>query len=96
MVCWFFFVVSFFSFFFLPSATYIRKSKGFLGNKRKLAITILSVVVPLFLVPLLAYMWLIKKRKTKGNKIASVVLSTHICVPQSPEKNVSFIRSHLD
>ncbi|GMY37022.1 G-type lectin S-receptor-like serine/threonine-protein kinase RKS1 [Fagus crenata] len=48
-------------------ATYIRKSKGFLGNKRKLAITILSVVVPFFLVPLLAYMWLIKKRKTKDS-----------------------------
>uniref|UniRef100_A0A2N9ER35 non-specific serine/threonine protein kinase n=1 Tax=Fagus sylvatica TaxID=28930 RepID=A0A2N9ER35_FAGSY len=48
-------------------AAYIRKSKGFLGNKRKLAITILSVAVPLFLVSLLAYMWLMKKRKTKGS-----------------------------
>nr|POE65826.1 g-type lectin s-receptor-like serine/threonine-protein kinase rks1 [Quercus suber] len=46
-------------------AKYTRKSKGFLGKKRKLAITILSVVVPLFLVSLLANMWLMKKRKTK-------------------------------
>jgi uncharacterized membrane protein len=53
-----------------PSATYTRKSKGFLGKKRQLAITILSVAVPLFLVSLIAYMWLRKKRKTKGNKIA--------------------------
>ena len=43
---------------FLSSATYTRKSKSFLGNKRKLTITILSVAVPLFLVSMLAYMWL--------------------------------------
>ncbi|GMY37024.1 G-type lectin S-receptor-like serine/threonine-protein kinase RKS1 [Fagus crenata] len=46
-------------------ATYTRKSKGFLGKKRQLAIIILSVAVPLFLVSLIAYMWLKKKRKTK-------------------------------
>ncbi|KAM3749529.1 hypothetical protein ACB098_05G192400 [Castanea mollissima] len=49
-------------------AKYTGKSKGFLGKKRNLAITILSVAVPLFLVSLLAYMWLMKKRKTKGTK----------------------------
>uniref|UniRef100_A0A2N9G6Y0 Receptor-like serine/threonine-protein kinase n=1 Tax=Fagus sylvatica TaxID=28930 RepID=A0A2N9G6Y0_FAGSY len=48
-------------------AVYIRKSKGFLGNKRKLAITILTVAVPLFWVSLLAYIWLMKKRKSKGS-----------------------------
>ncbi|GMY37023.1 G-type lectin S-receptor-like serine/threonine-protein kinase RKS1 [Fagus crenata] len=48
-------------------AAYTKKYKGFLGNKRKLAITIVSVAVPLFLVFLVAYIWLMKKRKTKGN-----------------------------
>ncbi|KAF3951217.1 hypothetical protein CMV_023109 [Castanea mollissima] len=47
-------------------AKYTRKSKGFLGKKRKLAVTILSVAVPLFLASLLAYIWLMKKRKTKA------------------------------
>ncbi|XP_050289092.1 G-type lectin S-receptor-like serine/threonine-protein kinase RKS1 [Quercus robur] len=45
-------------------ATYARKSKGFLGPKRRMAVIILSVSVPLFLVSLIAYMW-IMKRKTK-------------------------------
>ena len=45
-------------------------SKGFLANKRKLVITILSVAVPLFLASLVAFTWLMKKRKKKGNKIA--------------------------
>ena len=62
--------------FLFPAAKYTRKSKGFLGKKRKLAITILSVAVPLFLVSLLAYMWLMKKRKTKGNKITCFVVFT--------------------
>ncbi|GMY37029.1 g-type lectin s-receptor-like serine/threonine-protein kinase rks1 [Fagus crenata] len=57
-------------------AAYTRKSKGFLGNKRKLAITILlSVAVPLFLVSMLAYMWLMKKRKIKDGGIALVLIT---------------------
>ena len=60
--------------FLFPAAKYTRKSKGFLRKKRKLAITILSVVVTLFLVSLLAYMWLMKKRKTKGDKTTCIVL----------------------
>ncbi|KAF3959053.1 hypothetical protein CMV_016099 [Castanea mollissima] len=46
-------------------AKYTRKSKGFRGNKRLLAITILCVAVPFFLVSLLVYTLLMKKRKTK-------------------------------
>ncbi|KAL0012567.1 hypothetical protein SO802_007675 [Lithocarpus litseifolius] len=47
-------------------ATYTRKSNGFLGHKRQLAITIISVMVTLFLVCLIAYICLTKKkRKTK-------------------------------
>nr|POE84510.1 g-type lectin s-receptor-like serine/threonine-protein kinase rks1 [Quercus suber] len=48
-------------------AKYTRMSKGFRGNKRLLAITILCVAVPFFLVSLLVYMLLMKKRKTKGS-----------------------------
>jgi small-conductance mechanosensitive channel len=101
LVCFYLIVVVLLLLFFVfvspfPSATYTRKSKGFLGKKRQLAIIILSVAVPLFLVSLIAYMWLKKKRKTKGNKIACVVLFTHICVLLSQEKNVLFIRNHLD
>uniref|UniRef100_A0A7N2LUY9 Uncharacterized protein n=1 Tax=Quercus lobata TaxID=97700 RepID=A0A7N2LUY9_QUELO len=47
-------------------ATYTKMSKGFLANKRKLVITILSVAVPLFLASLVAFTWLMKKRKKKG------------------------------
>ncbi|XP_075656661.1 G-type lectin S-receptor-like serine/threonine-protein kinase RKS1 [Castanea sativa] len=46
-------------------ATYTRKSNGFLGHKRQLAITIISVMVTLFMVCLMAYICLMKKRKTK-------------------------------
>ncbi|GMY34786.1 G-type lectin S-receptor-like serine/threonine-protein kinase RKS1 [Fagus crenata] len=48
---------------------YIRKSKskGFLSKQRKLAIAIMSIVALLFLVSLLACVWLIKKKKTKGS-----------------------------
>ena len=53
-------------FFFFPSAKYIRKSKGSLSKKRKLAIALVSIAVPMFLVFLLAYIWLTKKKKTKG------------------------------
>ncbi|KAL0012561.1 hypothetical protein SO802_007669 [Lithocarpus litseifolius] len=49
-------------------ATYTKKSNGFLGHKRQLAITIISVMVTLFLVCLIAYICLMKKRKTKGTK----------------------------
>ena len=73
-------------FFFCPPATYTRKSNGFLGHKRQLAITIISVMVTLFLVCLIAYICVMKKRKTKGNKITSIVLFTqtqrniYVCV----------------
>ncbi|XP_075667447.1 G-type lectin S-receptor-like serine/threonine-protein kinase RKS1 isoform X1 [Castanea sativa] len=46
-------------------AKYIRKSKGSLSKQRKLAIALVSIVVPMFLVSLLAYIWLAKKKKTK-------------------------------
>ncbi|KAL4628681.1 hypothetical protein ACB092_05G257600 [Castanea dentata] len=46
-------------------ATYTRKSNGFLGHKRQLAITIISVIVTLFMVCLVAYICLMKK-STKG------------------------------
>ncbi|KAM4102029.1 hypothetical protein ACB094_05G192100 [Castanea mollissima] len=46
-------------------ATYTSKSEGFLGHKRQVAIAISTVVVPLFLVSFIAYMCLMKKRKTK-------------------------------
>ncbi|XP_050288887.1 G-type lectin S-receptor-like serine/threonine-protein kinase RKS1 [Quercus robur] len=46
-------------------ATYTRKSNGFLGHKRKLAITIIFVMVTLFLVCLIAYICLMRKSKTK-------------------------------
>ena len=58
----------FFFFFFCPSATYTRKSNGFLGHKTQLAITIISVMVTLFLVCLIAYICVIKKRKTSPSK----------------------------
>jgi flagellar basal body-associated protein FliL len=45
---------------------YKTKSKGFLGKKRKLAIAVFSVALLFFVVSLLACMWLMKKRKTKG------------------------------
>ncbi|XP_065621838.1 G-type lectin S-receptor-like serine/threonine-protein kinase RKS1 [Quercus suber] len=47
-------------------AKYIRKSKRSLSKKRKLAIALVSIAVPMFLVSLLAYIWLMKKKKTKG------------------------------
>ncbi|XP_065630045.1 G-type lectin S-receptor-like serine/threonine-protein kinase RKS1 isoform X1 [Quercus suber] len=47
-------------------AKYIRKSKRSLSKKRKLAIGLVSIAVPMFLVSLLAYIWLMKKKKTKG------------------------------
>ncbi|KAL4631927.1 hypothetical protein ACB092_04G014500 [Castanea dentata] len=56
-------------------ATYTKMSKGFLGNKRKLVITILSVAMPLFLASLVAFSWLMKKRIKKGDKMASVDFS---------------------
>ncbi|KAL4629108.1 hypothetical protein ACB092_05G285900 [Castanea dentata] len=47
-------------------ATYTRKSNGFLGHKRQRAITIISLMVTLFLVCLIGYICLMKKkRKTK-------------------------------
>ncbi|XP_023873524.2 G-type lectin S-receptor-like serine/threonine-protein kinase RKS1 [Quercus suber] len=46
-------------------ATYTKKSNGFLGLKRQLAIPIISVMLTLFLVCLIAYICLMKKRKTK-------------------------------
>ncbi|XP_075667677.1 G-type lectin S-receptor-like serine/threonine-protein kinase RKS1 [Castanea sativa] len=46
-------------------ANYTRKSKGSLSKQRKLAIALVSIVVPMFLVSLLAYIWLMKKKKTK-------------------------------
>ncbi|XP_050288861.1 G-type lectin S-receptor-like serine/threonine-protein kinase RKS1 isoform X1 [Quercus robur] len=49
-------------------AAYTRKSNGFLGHKRKLAITIISVMVTLFLVCLIGYVCLMKKRKTSLSK----------------------------
>ena len=78
IVC--FFVLCFFFFFgffyiFFGSATYTKMPKGFLGNKRKPVITILSVAVPLFLASLVAFTWLMKKRKRKDYKIASIDFS---------------------
>nr|POE78296.1 g-type lectin s-receptor-like serine/threonine-protein kinase rks1 [Quercus suber] len=46
-------------------AKYIRKPKGSLSKQRKLAIALVSIVVPMFPVSLLAYIWLMKKKKTK-------------------------------
>ncbi|XP_030971408.1 G-type lectin S-receptor-like serine/threonine-protein kinase RKS1 [Quercus lobata] len=49
-------------------ATYTRKSNGFLGHKRQRAITIISLMVTLFLVCLIGYICLMKKRKTSPSK----------------------------
>ncbi|XP_075666810.1 G-type lectin S-receptor-like serine/threonine-protein kinase RKS1 isoform X2 [Castanea sativa] len=46
-------------------ATYTRKSNGFLGHKRQRAITIISLMVTLFLVCLIGYICLMKKKKRK-------------------------------
>ncbi|XP_023878430.2 G-type lectin S-receptor-like serine/threonine-protein kinase RKS1 [Quercus suber] len=51
-------------------AKYIRKSKGSLSKQRKLAIALVSIVVPMFLVSLLTYIWLAKKKKTKVKRKA--------------------------
>lgn len=51
------------------SAQNARKSKGFLQKKRMIAIPILSVTVALFLMVTFAYLWLMKTRKARGNKI---------------------------
>ena len=84
--------------FLFPTAKNTRKSKGFLGKKRKLAITILSIAVPLLLVSLLAYMWLMKKRKTKGDKTTCIVLltNTHTHIYLLISNTHIYIRSHLD
>ncbi|KAM4102032.1 hypothetical protein ACB094_05G192400 [Castanea mollissima] len=44
-------------------ATYTRNSKGFLGPKERRAVIIISISVPLFLVSLIAYIWLMKRKK---------------------------------
>ncbi|KAM3749525.1 hypothetical protein ACB098_05G192100 [Castanea mollissima] len=46
-------------------ATYTRKSNGFLGHKRQRAITIISLMVTLFLVCLIGYICLMKKKRRK-------------------------------
>ncbi|KAK4591365.1 hypothetical protein RGQ29_021537 [Quercus rubra] len=46
-------------------AKHTRESKRSLSKKRKLAIALVSIAVPMFLVSLLAYIWLAKKKKTK-------------------------------
>ena len=56
------------------SAENARKSKGFLQKKGRkywnfIAIPILSVTVALFLMVTFAYLWLMKTRKARGNKI---------------------------
>nr|POE78309.1 g-type lectin s-receptor-like serine/threonine-protein kinase rks1 [Quercus suber] len=53
-------------------AKYIRKSKRSLSKKRKLAIALVSIAVPMFLVSLLAYIWLMKKKKTKDFGMARI------------------------
>ncbi|KAL4625384.1 hypothetical protein ACB092_05G021900 [Castanea dentata] len=52
-------------------AKYVRKSKGSLRKQRKLAIALVSIVVPMILVSLLAYIWLAKKKKTKVKRKVS-------------------------
>ncbi|XP_035547506.1 G-type lectin S-receptor-like serine/threonine-protein kinase At1g11410 [Juglans regia] len=42
-----------------------RKSRGFFGNKGRLALVVMSIVVPLFPVMSLAHIWLRKKKKKK-------------------------------
>ncbi|XP_075664831.1 G-type lectin S-receptor-like serine/threonine-protein kinase RKS1 isoform X3 [Castanea sativa] len=49
-------------------AKYLRKSKGSLSKQRKLAIALVSIVVPMLPVSLVAYIWLMKKKKTKGKR----------------------------
>ncbi|KAF3958640.1 hypothetical protein CMV_016469 [Castanea mollissima] len=46
-------------------AKYIRKSKGSLSKKRKLALALVSIAVSMFPVSFLAYIWLMKKKKKK-------------------------------
>jgi hypothetical protein len=53
-------------YFCFPSAKYKTNSKGFLAKNRKLVIALLSVAVLLFLASLLACIWLLRRRKTKG------------------------------
>ncbi|KAF3954884.1 hypothetical protein CMV_019828 [Castanea mollissima] len=50
-------------------ATYTRKSNGFLGHKRQRAITIISLMVTLFLVCLIGYICLMKKKKKRKTKV---------------------------
>ncbi|KAK4588043.1 hypothetical protein RGQ29_019149 [Quercus rubra] len=49
------------------STKYTRKSKGFLGKKRKLAITILSIAVPLFMGQLSNGQHIAVKRRSKSS-----------------------------
>ncbi|XP_059436899.1 G-type lectin S-receptor-like serine/threonine-protein kinase RKS1 [Corylus avellana] len=49
-------------------AKYKKNSKGFLAKNRKLVIAVLSVSVLWFLGSLLACIWLLRRRKTKGSK----------------------------
>ncbi|XP_050288888.1 G-type lectin S-receptor-like serine/threonine-protein kinase RKS1 [Quercus robur] len=56
-------------------ATYTRKSKGFLGPKGRRAVIIISVSVPLFLVSLIAYMWLMKRKKKVKRNLQNQSLS---------------------
>ncbi|KAM3749527.1 hypothetical protein ACB098_05G192300 [Castanea mollissima] len=50
-------------------ATYTRKSNGFLGHKRQRAITVISLMVTLFLVCLIGYICLMKKKKKRKTKV---------------------------
>lgn len=60
------------------SAENARKSKGFLQKKGMIAIPILSVTVALFLMVTFAYLWLMKTRKARGNKIRFYSCFVHL------------------
>ncbi|KAM3747154.1 hypothetical protein ACB098_05G015100 [Castanea mollissima] len=58
-------------------AKYIRKSKGSLSKKRKLALALVSIAVSMFPVSFLAYIWLMKKKKKKKKKKGTVKRKVH-------------------
>ncbi|XP_075666167.1 G-type lectin S-receptor-like serine/threonine-protein kinase RKS1 [Castanea sativa] len=58
-------------------AKYIRKSKGSLSKKRKLALVLVSIAVSMFPVSFLAYIWLMKKKNKKKKKKGTVKRKVH-------------------
>ncbi|KAF3959049.1 hypothetical protein CMV_016096 [Castanea mollissima] len=56
-------------------ATYTRNSKGFLVPKERRAVIIISISVPLFLVSLIAYIWLMKRKKKVKRNLQNQSLS---------------------